>query len=51
MTTDERRKLDAMVVRCTCGGTRWRPDGPDGERCVDCGKWSPCSVAVLDARQ
>jgi len=33
-----------MIVTCpNCGGDRWRPDGPDGERCVDCGAWSPCS--------
>jgi hypothetical protein len=33
-----------MLVTCpSCGGDRWRADGPDGERCVDCGAWSPCS--------
>jgi hypothetical protein len=33
-----------MIVTCpSCGGDRWRADGPDGERCVDCGAWSPCS--------
>jgi hypothetical protein len=33
-----------MLVTCpSCGGDRWRADGPDGERCVACGAWSPCS--------
>jgi hypothetical protein len=34
------------LVRCTqCGGARWRPEaGSRGERCIDCGAWSPCSI-------
>jgi len=50
MTHAERRKLyDEMAVKCTCGNDTWRPDGPDNERCTDCGKLSPCSMKVLDA--
>jgi hypothetical protein len=33
-----------MLVTCpSCGGDWWRTAGLDGERCVDCGAWSPCS--------
>jgi len=37
------------VVRCLCGGDRWAPDaGGMGERCTDCGAWSPCSVVARE---
>jgi hypothetical protein len=36
----------AMVVRCpSCGGDRWRADRLDGERCIACGRLSPCGRA------
>ena len=36
---------EAVVLRCVCGGTTWRPE-PDGmaERCIACGEWSPVST-------
>jgi hypothetical protein len=41
----------AIVLACpACGGTSWRPDGPDGERCMVCGAWSPVSVVRREDR-
>src|SRR5262249_32717103 len=45
---DQMQSVDwAEVLRCRCGGTRWRPE-PDrtGERCVACGAWSPNSLGA-----
>jgi hypothetical protein len=37
----------AVVLACpACGNTSWRPDGPDGERCVECNACSPISVGA-----
>jgi hypothetical protein len=34
-----------VVLRCTCGGVEWHPEPHGkGERCVECGVWSPVSV-------
>jgi hypothetical protein len=39
----------AVVLACpACGNTSWRPDGPDGERCVECNAYSPISVGAED---
>jgi len=41
----------AVVLACpACGGTSWRPAGPDGERCITCRAWSPISVGTEDIK-
>jgi len=38
----------AVVLACpACGKTSWRPDGPDGERCVECNACSPISAETI----
>lgn len=34
----------AVMVCAGCGGSGWRADGPRAERCVTCGRRSPCSA-------
>ena len=39
-----------VVLRCTCGGTVWRPvSDVSRERCIECGAWSPVSVDAEDS--